>query len=140
MVLVMMGRDDFLLSASLNKPAVPSDIDVSSWRNHGSLRVRNSSMTTRPRGWSFSGMPCLTFCRRLDATILDLDDRSLPRFLGSLLPSAGPQVCAMPDRRLHRVAQALFRGSVTQLGALATRSTDVAKCASRGCKRVWVRP
>ena len=40
MVLLMMGRDDLLLSASLNKPAVPSDIDVFSWRNHGSLRVR----------------------------------------------------------------------------------------------------
>src|SRR2546426_6255906 len=38
MVLLMMGQDDSLLSASLNKPAVPSDIDVSSWRNHGSRR------------------------------------------------------------------------------------------------------
>jgi len=60
-VLLMMGRDDLLLSASLNKPALPSDIDVSSWRSRGSLRVRYSSMTTRPRGWSFSGMPCLSF-------------------------------------------------------------------------------
>jgi len=62
MVLLMMGRDDSLLSASLNKPAVPSDIDVSSWRNHGSLRVRHSSIGTCPRGSPFSVMPCLTFC------------------------------------------------------------------------------
>jgi len=49
-VLLMMGRDDLRLSASLNKPALPSDIDVSSWRNHGSLRARYSSMMTRPWG------------------------------------------------------------------------------------------
>ena len=62
MVLLMMGRDDLLLSASLNKPALPSDIDVSSWRNHGSLRVRYFSLRACRRGSLFSVMPRRTFC------------------------------------------------------------------------------
>src|SRR5439155_7270786 len=48
-----------------------------------------------------------TFCRRLLATITDLDDRRLPSVLRRLLTSAGPQVRVVPDRRLYRMAQPL---------------------------------
>ena len=66
-----------------------------------SLRVRYFSMATCPRGSWFSVGPCLTLCGRLAPTIRDLDDRRLPRLLGSLLASIRPQVCIVPHRRLH---------------------------------------
>src|SRR3989449_4023908 len=86
------------------------------------LRVRYFSRRECPRGTWFSVMPCRTFCCRIDATILHLHYRSLPRLLASLLTSCRPQVGALPHRPLYRVAQALSRGSVTRLGALATPS------------------
>ena len=61
LVLLMLGRDDFLLLAYLNSFSVLSDIDMSTWKNGASLRVRYSSITTCPRGSRFSGMPSLTF-------------------------------------------------------------------------------
>src|SRR2546427_13088321 len=39
-ILLMLGRDDLLLSAYLYSSAVPSDTDISIWRNCASLRVR----------------------------------------------------------------------------------------------------
>src|SRR5438132_13712707 len=60
LVLLMLGRDDLLFVACLNSCAVLSDNDVPIWRTHESLRVRYSSIGTRPRRWSFSVMPCLT--------------------------------------------------------------------------------
>src|SRR6266571_5115266 len=39
-VLLMLGRDDLVLSAYLNKSTVPSDIDTATSRNRASLRVR----------------------------------------------------------------------------------------------------
>src|SRR2546428_14000771 len=41
-ILLMLGRDDLVLSAYLNKSAVPSDIDRPIWRNRALLRVRYS--------------------------------------------------------------------------------------------------
>src|SRR5436309_9092373 len=40
-VLLMLGRDDLVLSAYLNWSTGPSDIDTSTWRNRISLRVRS---------------------------------------------------------------------------------------------------
>jgi len=40
LILLMLGRDDLLLSAYLRSSAVPSDIDMPIWRNRASLRVR----------------------------------------------------------------------------------------------------
>src|SRR2546422_3756934 len=40
LVLLMLGRDDLLLSGTSIRSAVPSDIDTSTWRNRASLRVR----------------------------------------------------------------------------------------------------
>src|SRR2546422_11034360 len=60
------------------------------------LRVRYFSRRECPRGTWFSVMPCRTFCCRIDATILHLHYRSLPRLLASLLTSCRPQVGALP--------------------------------------------
>ena len=40
LVLLMLGRDDLLLSGTSIRSAVLSDIDTSAWRNRESLRVR----------------------------------------------------------------------------------------------------
>ncbi len=42
-ILLMLGRDDLVLSAYLNKSTVPSDIDTSTWRKRVSLRDRTSN-------------------------------------------------------------------------------------------------
>ena len=71
----------------------------------------------------------MTFRRRLDATIPDLDDRGLPRLPGSLLTSVGPQVSEAPHRRLHRVAQPFLSSlcySARRTGYTFTRSPDAA--------------
>src|SRR2546422_5215671 len=114
MVLLMMGQDDSLLSASLNKPAVPSDIDVSSWRNHGSRRppFLHWDVSERVAVFGHAVSDVLLTPRRYEPR---LDDRSLPRLLGSLLPSGGPKVCVVPNRLLHRMARPLSRGSVAPL-------------------------
>src|SRR2546421_12747688 len=55
-------------SVTLGESAVLSDIDTPTWRNRASLRVRYSSITTRPRRWSCSVIRCLTLadaCRRI---------------------------------------------------------------------------
>src|SRR2546422_677514 len=57
---LVLGRDDLLLSAYLSCPANLSDTDTFTWRNCVPLRVRYSSTTTCPRGWSFSIMPSPT--------------------------------------------------------------------------------
>ncbi len=41
----MLGRDDLVPSAYLNKSTVPSDIDTSIWRNREPLRVRGPPVT-----------------------------------------------------------------------------------------------
>jgi len=53
---------------NLGQSAELSDIDTPAWRNGESLRVRYSSITTRPRRWSCSVIRCLTLadaCRRI---------------------------------------------------------------------------
>src|SRR2546428_9412762 len=44
LVLLMLGRDDLLLSAYLNWSAGPSGTYMSTWRNGESLRVRINSL------------------------------------------------------------------------------------------------
>src|SRR2546427_12828799 len=45
-VLLMLGRDDLLPSVYLIKPAVPSDIDMNTWRNQEYFRIRTRNPTT----------------------------------------------------------------------------------------------
>src|SRR6266487_1696943 len=47
----MLGRDDLLLFAYLDWSAVLSDVDMSIWRTHESLRVRYSPMTACPAAY-----------------------------------------------------------------------------------------
>src|SRR5207245_6627709 len=55
--LLMLGRDDLLLSAYLNWSAIPSDIDASTWRNRASLRVRlTEENSSRSAGGCFPHM------------------------------------------------------------------------------------
>src|SRR2546429_4767745 len=49
---------------NLGQSAELSDIDTPAWRNGESLRVRYSSITTRPRRWSCSVIRCLTLADR----------------------------------------------------------------------------
>jgi hypothetical protein len=48
LILLLLGRDDLVLSSYLNKSAVLSDTDTLAWRNYASLRVRYFSMATCP--------------------------------------------------------------------------------------------
>ncbi len=46
LILLMMGRDSLLLSTYLDWSTVLSDIDMPTWRNRASLRVRFSKGVT----------------------------------------------------------------------------------------------
>src|SRR3989442_5837273 len=59
LVLLMLGRDDLLLSGTSIRSAVLSDIDTSTWRNRASLRVRQVPMAIEGKGdWNSWARSC----------------------------------------------------------------------------------
>jgi len=70
-ILLLLGRDDLVLSACLNKSALPSDIDTPTWSNRASLRVRfTEGISSQSGRWMLSALVRVPSRRGLAASAL----------------------------------------------------------------------
>src|SRR5438034_9349656 len=107
LVLLVLGRDDLLLSGTSIRSVVLSDIDISTWRNRASLRVRYFSLAACQEPTENEDPWSPRFCRR-HPTGFRLMIRVSPRLLRGFLTAGRAQIRVVFDHRLNRVTKTLL--------------------------------
>ena len=105
-ILLLLGRDDLVLSACLNKSALPSDIDTPTWSNRASLRVRfTEGISSQSGRWMLSALvrvlsvgdkarlgESLAVCPDLPANWVEIESDTVKHLVEGDTHKSGPHI------------------------------------------------